>query len=495
MGSDNQMGLSWESRDDELAEPARQALIDIVGSENVLTARADRYAYSRDRLPYGIFRLRAGKLPGTLPAAIVCPANVQELAAVVELANRERIALIPFGAGSGVLGGTIPLNCEVIVDLKRMNQVLKIDRDNHVVTVQAGMNGWQFEELLREQGYTAGHLPQSIKMSTVGGWAACRGAGQASTRYGKIEDIVVGLRAVLPNGRELCIRPVARRAVGPSIKDLLVGSEGVFGFITELTLRIWKLPEYESAVVLAFPSHEAGLQALKQIVQSELRPVVTRLYDEQETCQRTEGLAEFGKKSALCILHFSGLKALATVEQSLALEICHAHGGVESSLRPNSEWEQNRYKSYSVKWQRDGYYMDTIEIVAPWSELPALYDEVGEAVRALHADFYFAAHWSHVYPEGACQYMTIRLPPMEDELALKLHRTAWDRVERLCLKHGGSIAHHHGVGVFRNQWLREELDAGMDLLQAVKDGVDPLNLLNPGKVGLRPATGAMTIYP
>jgi len=486
-------GVDSGWRVEDLPASLCAAFIDIVGSQYVLTAHADRYAYCRDRLPYGLFRLRTGKLPSTLPAAIVCPLNEAELTAVVALAIQHKIALIPFGAGSGVLGGTIPLNCEVIVDLKRMNRIVAINEVDGTVTVQAGMNGGQFENALKQRGYTAGHLPQSINMSTVGGWAACRGAGQASSRYGKIEDIVVGLKAVLANGQSLQVRPVARRSVGPSIKDMLVGSEGVFGFITEITLRIWRLPEQESGMVLAFPSLQAGFDALRSIMQSELRPAVMRLYDHEESQQRTEHLAQFKEKPILCILKFSGLREMAELERNLSLRICQSHGAEVADSSPYEEWEKNRYNSYSVKWQTQGYFMDTIEVTGTWSGLPAMYAQIKQALHGLHPEFYFGAHWSHIYSEGACQYMTMRLPPMDEETALALHRQAWDLVERLCLTHGGSIAHHHGAGLFRNQWLREELNTGMDLLQILKDGIDPDNLLNPGKLGLRAAAGADTV--
>lgn len=489
-GDEVATGLPTGWRVEDLPASICAALVNIVGPANLLTSHADRYTYCRDRLPYGLFRLRAGKLPSTLPAAIVCPSDESELIAIVKLAIQEKIALIPFGAGSGVLGGTIPLNCEVIVDLKRMNRILAINEIDGTVTVQAGMNGGQFEEALEQRGYTAGHLPQSINMSTVGGWAACRGAGQASSRYGKIEDILVGLKAVLANGQALQVRPVARRSVGPSIKDMLVGSEGVFGFITEITLRIWRLPQQESGVVLAFPALQAGFDALREIMQSELRPAVMRLYDHEESRQRTEALPIFRQKPILCILKFSGLREMAELERELSLRICQSHGAVAADQAPYEEWEKNRYNSYSIKWQTEGYFMDTVEVTGTWSGLPGMYAEISRAVHALHPEFYFGAHWSHIYSEGACQYMTMRLPPMDEDTALALHRQAWDVVERLCLAHGGSIAHHHGAGLFRNQWLREELNTGMDLLQILKDGIDPDNLLNPGKLGLRPAVGA-----
>lgn len=486
-------GIPAEWRVMDLPPQAHAAFVDIVGQSYVLTSHEERYAYCRDRLPYGLFRLRAGQLPATLPAAIVCPANVAQLTAIVQLANREKIALIPFGAGSGVLGGTLPLNCEVMVDMKRMDRIVELNEVDRTVTVQAGMNGGDFEEALRQRGYTSGHLPQSIHMSTVGGWAACRGAGQASSRYGKIEDILIGLKAVLANGQPLEVRAVARRAVGPSIKDILVGSEGVFGFITEMTLRIWRLPEVEFNMVLAFPSLQAGFDAMRDIVQHELRPEVMRLYDVLESQQRTAAIPEFRQNPVLCIMKFSGMRALAEVERHLSLQLCQSHGAVLADSAPYHEWEKTRYKSYSIKWQTEGYYMDTIEVTGRWSSIPSMYAQMSQAVHALHPEFHFGAHWSHIYSEGACQYMTLRLPPMDDAKALALHRQAWDTVEGICLQHGGSVAHHHGAGVFRNKWLRQELNTGLDLLQIIKDGIDPDNLLNPGKLGLRPAVGADTV--
>jgi alkyldihydroxyacetonephosphate synthase len=470
-----------------LAPATQRALAAIVGDAHVLGAAAERLAYARDRLPYGTFRLREGALPGRWPAAVVLPADEAELVALVQLAQRERLPLIAFGAGSGVLGGTVPLQGrEVVVDLKRLNRLIAIDAHDGTATVQAGLNGAQFEAALNERGFTAGHYPQSITMSTVGGWAACRGAGQASSRYGKIEDMVLGLKAVLPDGQRLVVRPVARRSVGPSLKDLLVGSEGTLGFITELTLRIWRSPEFEQGHVLALPSHEAGLELLREVMQSELRPQVARLYDAAESAARTGGVAGFdGERPILCILKFAGLRRLALLEAELALEIAARHGARAAGSEPFTHWEATRYQSYSTKWQTEGHHMDTIEVAAPWSALPALYRASREAVLSLAEGVHFGAHWSHVYPEGACQYMTLRLPPMEAARALALHREAWQRVQASTLAHGGSIAHHHGAGWFRGPWMAEELGGGLPVLQAVKDALDPHNLCNPGKLGLR----------
>lgn len=479
---------------DQRFPPLSRGLLDhlskIIGEANVHVSLPARLAYARDRLPYATFSVRAARLPGTLPAAVVCPGSHEELSEIFGVLRREGVRAVPYGAGSGVLGGAIPLAGEVSIDLKRMNQILSLNAVDGTVTVQCGMNGGQFEEALAAGGWTCGHLPQSLYMSTVGGWAACRGAGQASSRYGKIEDMVIGLRAVLPDGRSLEVRPAARRAAGPSIKDIFVGSEGVFGVITELTLRIWKKPEIEHGCVLALPSLQSGFDGLREIMQSELRPSVTRLYDLTESRDRTAGIPEFEKNPFLCILVFSGPTRLAALEEEMGLEIMRRHGAVKADDAPLRHWQQNRFLSYSPKYQAGGFFMDTIEITGAWSALPLMYERMKSAAMSIHPEMHFGTHWSHSYPEGACQYMTVRLPPMPMDEALGLHRNAWDKIQRLTLELGGSISHHHGVGAFRNQWLREELNAGMDILQGIKDTLDPDNLVNPGRLALRPAAGA-----
>lgn len=475
-------------------EPAWAAdLAAIVGAEHVLTEVPALWCYARDRAPYATFRIRNGRLPGTLPCAVACPADEDELSAVIRFSRKRSIPVIPFGAGSGVLAGAVPLAGELIVDLKRLNRVVSLNDVDGTITVQAGMNGGQLEAALNQRGFTSGHLPQSLYMSTVGGWAACRGAGQNSTRFGKIEDMVLGLTAILPDGRTLRVRPVARRAVGPSIKDLLVGSEGAFGIITELTLRAWRLPEVRHGLVLAFPTLQAGLEALRSMMQSELRPAVVRLYDAEESAQRTKGDTAFTGNPYLAILEFSGLARLAALERDLAMELATAQGALRADDQPYRHWLAHRYESYSPRWQSQDFYMDTIEITGGWSRLPALYERIRGGILALAGDMHFGAHWSHAYPEGACQYMTFRIPPMEEREALAIHRQAWDIAQRICLELDGSISHHHGVGLFRNPWLKGELGIGLELLQGLKDHLDPGNLFVPGKLGMRARPGAISI--
>ncbi|QRG06325.1 FAD-binding oxidoreductase [Xanthobacter dioxanivorans] len=478
---------------DQVDADLASALAAIVGADNVLTEFEARRAYAHDRLPFANFRERAGKLAGVVPRLVVRPGSAAEVQAVVKLARAGRVELIPFGNGSGVLGGTIPLHREVMVDLRRLDRIVALNPHDAMVTVEAGMNGAVFEQALNAEGFTTGHFPQSIEISTVGGWAACRGGGQASSRYGKIEDMVIGLKAVLPDGTPLEIRPVARRSVGPSVRDLLVGGEGAFGIITELTLRLWRLPEAERGVVVALPSLEAAWEAARRIMQAELRPTVVRIYDARESADRTEGLDQFKTKPILAILVFSGSEPMLGAEQRAALDIIASVGGEVAPDGPFHHWKENRYVAYSQKWQAAGYYNDTVEVTGNWSAIPGMYAAMSAAVHAIYPQIHFGAHWSHVYPEGACQYMTIRLPPMDEAEALPLHAKLWEALQSLALEQGGSIAHHHGVGLFRNPWIKAELGAGHAVLQAIKDALDPDNLMNPGKLGLRPATGAVDV--
>lgn len=403
-------------------------LVAIVGREHVLDKQEDRARYATDRLPYDIFLARSGRTAGKVPELVVSPANESELIRIVNTLAKSDIPIIARGEGSGVLGGVSPQRGGVVVDTCRMAGIVSVNETDGLVTVRAGTNGIAFEKELNARGWTSGHLPQSIEISTVGGWAACRGGGQASTRYGKIEDIVVGLKAVLPDGNLLEVRPVPRRATGPSIRDIIVGSEGTLGIITELTLRIWRKPEVESGVVLAFPSTDAAFSAMRGILQRELRPAVVRIYDDTESQQRMEGLDENG--SILVILEFHGSRALVDLEKAEALQIVAGHGGRVISDGPWHHWRANRYTSLSKEWQSRNYYMDTIEITGRWSKLPEMYRRMREAAKAIHPDTYFAAHWSHAYAEGACQYMTIRLPPMPETEALPLHARLWDEICR-----------------------------------------------------------------
>jgi len=443
--------------------------------------RAD---HSRDRLPFGRFRHRSQKLAGDLPCAVVEPKTTDDVQRVVRFANRHAIRVIPYGNGSGVLGGVVPFQKDMIISVRHLNRIIEIDETNRVARVEAGLNGMAFETALRDRGFTCGHYPQSISMSTVGGWAACRGSGQASSRYGNIENLIVGMKVVLPDGELLEVRHAPRRSVGPSIMDMFIGSEGLLGVIVELTLRIWRLPEHEIDTVVAFPDLDHGLAAVRDIMQAELRPALARLYDEAESIKWGLEAPPGGAIPVICMLSFAGIEGVAKAEAEAAMAICTAHRGTLSDQEPMRHWKSKRFESHSDAFVNAGGFYDTIEIAAPWSSVGDMYRAITATVREHHPVVALSAHWSHAYSDGACMYLTCRIPAMPDDEALPIHADVWERVMRLCLDMGGTISHHHGIGCFRNRWIAEELNHGHRILEGLKRHLDPQALFNAGKLGI-----------
>ncbi|MBT4889662.1 MAG: FAD-binding oxidoreductase [Rhodospirillales bacterium] len=440
--------------------------------------------HSRDRLPFGRFRHRSKQLTGALPSAVVEPTNVAEVEEIVQFAQRNNLAVIPYGSGSGVLGGTVPFCGELIIALNRMNRILEIDETNNVVRAEAGLNGGALEVALKERGYSSGHSPQSLEMSTVGGWAACRGSGQCSSRYGNIENMIVGMKVVLPSGELMDVRHVPRRSVGPSLIELFIGSEGTLGLVVEVTLKIWPLPPKEIDGTVAFPGVESGLHAIRKVMQLGLRPAVIRLYDRSESERWGGDDLPDDPDAVICMFEFHGLAGVAEAEFEAALRIFATHGGVIIDDGPIRRWKSVRFESHSDAFVDAGGYYDTIEVAAPWSRLVEMYNTIRSAISDKYPEVMLNAHWSHAYSDGACMYMTTKIPAMPDEAALPIHASVWEIVMRHCLDMGGTISHHHGIGYFRNKWIIEELNAGHKVLGDLKRALDPGNLFNPGKLGL-----------
>jgi alkyldihydroxyacetonephosphate synthase len=483
------MSVSMKERQlkkiDPSTQPWFQTLQKIVGKENIITRFSEKLAYGRDRWPRSNLKYRFGKFPLTDPYLVVVPGSYEEVIDLVKFANSYKIPIVPYALGSGGVGGALPVPNGITIDLKRLNKLLEIDEVGCLATAQAGMNGGLFEAALNKRRLTCGHFPQSMTISSVGGWIACRGAGQSSTRYGKIEDMVVGLKAVLPNGKFMEVRPVPRRAAGPSIKDILIGSEGTMGIILEGTLRILPYPEVETVHAIGFKDYLTALDALRKIMQSELRPAVVRLYDEVESKAKTAEYPEFANHPCLCMLTFAGVKELVEVEERLALKICQQTGGIEGNPEPVHKWLAIRYEALSHKPIFQGQMMDTIEISARWSALPAIYEEMRAAVLDVDPSIHCGAHWSHLYTDGGCMYLTFKYAAPEEGPTEAKHDKISEAAMAVCLKNGGSISHHHGIGYFRGQWLKEELNTGHDLLQTLKDGIDCNHIMNPGKLGLK----------
>lgn len=463
------------------------ALRRCVGDEKVDTGFSSRMEHSSDRIPFGRFRRRSGFLTGALPSAIVDVSSIEDIQKVLSFAQDRNVPVIPYGLGSGVLGGTVPFDGEVILDLSGMGRRVEIDEENLVAVVDAGVRGSEFEEALNARKLTCGHYPQSLAMSTVGGWVACRGSGQASSRYGNIENMVVGLKAVLPNGRILDVKHSPRRSVGPSLIEMFIGSEGTLGVIVEVTMRLWRLPQHAIGQVVRFPTRENGLSALRQIMQAELRPTLARLYDQAETSLWGGEGSTQEMPAVILMLEVAGAQPVAEAETDLAMAICKENAGGVISSTALDRWKEKRFQSHSDEFVKSGGFYDTIEVAAPWSVQSEMYDEIRREVDQKYGALpSISAHWSHAYSDGACMYMTVKIPKVDDATGFQIHADIWEIAMRICTEKGGTISHHHGIGYFRGAWMTKELNEGFTILQGLKDVIDPAHVLNPGKLGLRP---------
>jgi len=455
-----------------------------VGDAGVSTDPADRDAVAHDLWPRALIRERGGeRLPG--PDAVVWPSTRGQVAAVCAACHRAEIPFTPFGAGTGVCGAAIPVRGGVVLDLKRLDRILDWDLETGWVRVEPGLLGSRLEDACRERGRTTGHHPSSLALSTVGGFVATRSAGQLSTRYGRIDDLVAGLEAVLPDGTEVSLRPEPAAGAGPDLRRLFLGSEGGFGVIVEVTLRLHPLPERRVDHAAVFGGFAEGIAAVRELLQAGLRPSLLRLYDLADTALQAAELGVGEGSGALLLASCEGRAAVAEAEAAELAAICAAHGAsardpaaVEAwyTRRDDIGFAQARYLPLA------GAVLDTVELAAPWSRLAALHEAVR---RRIGGRLIVLCHLSHGYPDGACLYFSFAGVAEEEAGAVPLHELLWEEVMAAAAETGASIAHHHGAGLARAPYMAAELGAGgVEVLRRLKAALDPSGVANPGKWGL-----------
>ncbi len=444
------------------------------GLECVSDVRA-RYEHGRDWWPLSIGWIAEGQVPA-LPGAVVMAKSVDDVVRTINIARRHRVAVTPQGGRSGVVGGAIPLTGGIALDLTGLSEILDIDEISGTVRVQAGCFGPELESKVRERGFTVGHFPQSFDLATVGGWLACRGAGQYSNRYGKIEEIVRSLTVVLADGQTVVTGGRGpRQAVGPDLNQLFVGAEGTFGVIVEATLVLRRIAEFESRAAFSFDSLDEGLEACRRIVQRGARPAVLRLYDETES-QRNFDVA----RCALIVLD-EGDRALVDATMSIVGSECAQATTEDVSLVERWLGHRNDVGALAPLWAR-GIVVDTIEVAGPWSALSEIHDRVTSALRALPDTVLASVHQSHAYDDGACLYFTFVARPTGDYE--QYYRQAWNVASEATLAAGGALSHHHGVGRNRARFVRDALGSGFGLLEKLKQLLDENSIMNPGVLGL-----------
>jgi alkyldihydroxyacetonephosphate synthase len=420
------------------------------------------------------------------PAVVVRPSSTEEVVDVLTICNESAIPVTAAAGRSGVCGASVPLFGGVSLDCCSLSGIDLVDPESLHVTVRAGTFGPDLERDLREDhSLTTGHWPQSIDLSTVGGWIACRGAGQYSTRYGKIEDIVGGLEVVLADGTIVRTGGLQgagpRSATGPDITQLFVGSEGTLGVITSALLRARPAPHTERRSAWSFESFAAGLEACRRILRRGATPAVLRLYDE------TESVRNFAhEEGCVLVVLDEGDDHIVGATMSVVAEECGEAERLDQEMV--GRWLKNRNDvSGLASVIRHGIIVDTIEVAASWSALADLTEDSLEALRAVDGLIVASVHQSHAYSDGACLYFTFAGQPadVKDEaIAESFYRDCWDAVMKTTRAHGGSISHHHGIGLVRGAYLPEALGNGFAVLQKMKDCLDPKGILNPGKLGL-----------
>ncbi len=434
---------------------------------------------SRDWWPLALHWALAGEVPA-VAAALVRPRTTDEVADVVRLCGRDHVPVTPAGGRSGVCGASVPVHGGVLLDLTDLSGVLAVDATSGIVEVLAGTFGPDLERELARHGQSVGHFPQSFDLATVGGWVACRGAGQYSTRYGKIEDLVVGLEAVLADGTVVCTGGSPAAAVGPDLTQLLVGSEGTLAVITRVWLRTHPLPASEQRAAYALPTFELGIEACRQILRRGATPAVLRLYDAPESAR---GQGGDGTQCVLLVLD-EGDELLVAATMAIVADVLERLGAEDLGRERVERWLGHRNDTSGLQaLTRKAFVVDTMEIAGPWNRLVEIFDRTRAAMLAVPHARAATCHLSHSYPDGACLYFTFAATPPPDEVEAT-YVALWDAGQRAVLAAGGNLSHHHGVGLNRSRFAAEALGSGHAVLRAVKAALDPTGILNPGKLGL-----------
>jgi alkyldihydroxyacetonephosphate synthase len=463
----------------------------IVGGNNVLVDTADRTSYAVDYYWVPRMLLDRGGLP-PLPQAVVLPGTVEELAEVVHLAGLHHIPLVPWGGGSGSQGGIMPIYGGLTLDLKRLNRIISINEIAGTVSAQAGINGYELETALNAAGWTMPHYPASVHSATLGGYLACRGSGTVSTKYGKAEDMVLSMQVVLPTGEIIRTLPVPNHAAGPGILQLFVGAEGSYGIITEATMRLERLPEVRHFRSFLFPDMHSGLEAGRQIMLARLQPLVVRLYDERSTIKTVRRvLGQEVDQGAYMVIGFDGWEDIVAAQEKHAYAICEQYGAQDLGGEAGQDWWEHRYDFYFPPKTLDLPWMfGTLDTVSTFDKMEPLYWAKKKALEERYKEWelFYYAHFSHWYPWGVMSYdrFIIENPPQDPDVALKLHDEVWNLAVKINLEYGGVINEHHGVGLKLARHVRAQYGAAFQVLEGLKEILDPYNLLNPGKMGFGP---------
>lgn len=433
---------------------------------------------SKDWWPRSLRWIKDGILPA-VPEAVAKPASKDEVKELLKIANKYQIPITPQAGKSGVCGGAVPVRGGICIDLTNLSGMIDIDTSSMTASFYSGTYGPTIKEELDKYNLELGHYPQSFEISTLGGWLACRSAGQFSNKYGKIEDMVLSLDVILANGDEFQVgNKCSRGATGPDLLSLFVGSEGTLGIITNATLKLSPKAPYQKKCAYAFKSFSGALQAIKSTIQSKANIAVLRVYDEKESTRN------FNIDSNVLIALDEGEYEL--VEANFKVLEKYLNNCEKIGTEPVDKWLETRNDvSQLGKLVNLGVVVDTVEITAPFSNIERIYSDIIEGLEALEETVNASVHGSHFYPEGGCLYFTFAgLIKDGNDWGDKYYLTCWDKIMEVSLKYFARISHHHGIGMVRAKYFPTYLGNTHLLLRSIKSTLDPNNILNPGKLAL-----------
>jgi alkyldihydroxyacetonephosphate synthase len=488
-------------------------LTDAVGADNIVQDDLDRIVHTYGKSARDLLRIRAGDIP-RVPDVVVYPGDEAEVQLIVDRAVAADAVIIPYGGGTSFSGSlSVPedeTRLVISLDLGRLNQVIDIDEESGLARVQAGVQGPDLEEQLGARGWTLGHFPDSFTHSTLGGWVATRSSGMQSDKYGDISDIARGMRVVMP-GKVLQVRPIPATSTGPSVREMVLGSEGRLGVITEVTVQVHRIPEVRLILGYLFPSWEAGLAAMQDISTSDAHPSITRVSDARETAFSfatrkkrsrisissliSKGLMKVlerrgWKLDEVCLsfIGYEGGKAHVARQKAIVKDIVGRHGGIVVGKGPGELYDQ---KKFDTPYIRDflldrGAIGDVSDTAAPWSKLMPLYTNVVAAAERAFAQVgvtgWIMCHLSHSYYSGACLYFTFGFKH-DGVDPLGQYERVKNAIQQAFVDSAGTLSHHHAVGTEHAAWLEQDISApGVHMIDGLFTAMDPGRNFNPGKI-------------
>jgi alkyldihydroxyacetonephosphate synthase len=447
--------------------------------EKIVGAAAVDERPIRDLWPLAIMEDRSGKTP-TPRVLVARPSGREQVVSLLRWAGANGVAVTPMGGGTGVCGALSPRAGELVLDMGAFDRIFEVDEANLTCRCESGVNGMALEKHLNERGLTLGHFPSSLPGTTIGGLIATRSSGQESSRYGSVEDMVLGLAVVLPDGTFAAPRPGPRSAAGPALHQLWLGSEGALGVVLGAVLRVHRLPESVVGRGYGFPDLASGLEAMRSIMQSGIRPLVMRLYDAEDTAFNGYDLHPDG--GCLLVVANAGLSVVAEAEAGAVKRFAAAADDLGED--PWLRWQKHRFDLSAERLkgflEPPGSYLDTIELAGPWTVLQELHARVKPAIAVGGLAL---CHFSHAYEQGCCAYFTFGGSGDSEQEAQSAYMRAWEGAMTIALELGATITHHHGVGRVRARWVADEMGGWMRVWRSIKSSIDPQGVMNPRAVG------------